>query len=596
MKRLFSYFREHVVVRFAVIVFCLIVVLVLFAQYYFQTEYANTLEQQVIESETASMEMMSETLQMQLATYMTVLYDTATNESILKKLTPFQNGEAPSAFATAQIRDALKESTSYYNEIVVLLVTDRNGGFIGYDKSALQVTDPIWSADARNTASELYREVLYSGWPAVAYSAERYDGDPVIHIGAPIIGNSLSREEVFSVAIMTLDVGFLEEIFQRGDAQNVKSYLVDSNGFVLMCADQDLIGTPVSEQMADDTAMKMETRVNALGWTLYRVINREGLLRDTVRMSGQMNVLYLLLFFLLGVAIVIALGRFTQPLRELVVAMRDAGEGDFKVRVPVRGQDEIWKVVEKFNGMMAQLGEYDALTRRQYQQMLEAEKLQRQAEFAMLESYINSHFIFNALNAINYQALEAGNRKVSLSIKRLANIMRYAFNNRLRNVYLYQEAAWVEQYLFMQKERLGDCLSYDVFVEDTVSDWPFRKMMLQPFVENAVIHGVKQKENAVILLSAKADGPDYVVITISDNGCGMDPKTLKQVEYWLKNPKEKREGGIGICNVAERMYYFFGEGTELSVSSELEKGTVFTLRLPYPPSEKRDDGENEIEF
>ena len=119
----------------------------------------------------------------------------------------------------------------------------------------------------------------------------------------------------------------------------------------------------------------------------------------------------------------------------------------------------MWRIVAGYNRMMDRLEGYYETNMRYYQRLLDVERRKNQAEMAMLESHINAHFLFNTLNAINYQALEAGNRQVSVSIKHLANIMRYAFNSRLKNVRLYQEAAWVEQYLQMQKERLGEGLS-----------------------------------------------------------------------------------------------------------------------------------------
>ena len=121
-------------------------------------------------------------------------------------------------------------------------------------------------------------------------------------------------------------------------------------------------------------------------------------------------------------------------------------------------------------------------------------------------------------------------------------------------------------------------------------------MMLQPFVENAVIHGVKQKENAVILLSAKADGPDYVVITISDNGCGMDPKTLKQVEYWLKTRKKSGRVASEFVMSQSGCTISLGKGRNFQFLPSWKKGRFLPYGFLYPPSEKRDDGENEIEF
>ena len=106
--------------------------------------------------------------------------------------------------------------------------------------------------------------------------------------------------------------------------------------------------------------------------------------------------------------------------------------------------------------------------------------------------------------------------------------------------------------------------------------------MLQPFVENAVIHGIRETENAVILLSARRVDERHVKIVISDNGCGMDAQTLACVQAILFRPGEHQTGGIGLRNVAERIYAFFGSETVITASSMPGKGTSITLHLPWP--------------
>lgn len=160
--------------------------------------------------------------------------------------------------------------------------------------------------------------------------------------------------------------------------------------------------------------------------------------------------------------------------------------------------------------------------------------------------------------------------------------MRYAFNNQLKYVYLYQEMMWLEQYLYLQEICMEGKLSFDISMDDEIVMWPFRKMLLQPFVENSIIHGIKPKGEGNILISAVRYEGNRLRIMIGDNGCGMDGDMLERMRRRLLHPQEEREQGIGLSNVASRIYYFFGETAVIRIYSEKGKGTRIVLILPYP--------------
>lgn len=127
----------------------------------------------------------------------------------------------------------------------------------------------------------------------------------------------------------------------------------------------------------------------------------------------------------------------------------------------------------------------------QHGEIIESMKMKRRAEREALESQINAHFICNTLNAINYEAMDNGDFKVSLLLKKLSNILRYTFDQKHQNVYMFQEISWIEQYLFLQKERMGSAFDYEIQFDSDYDNWPCRKLMLQPFVENSILHGLE---------------------------------------------------------------------------------------------------------
>ena len=144
-------------------------------------------------------------------------------------------------------------------------------------------------------------------------------------------------------------------------------------------------------------------------------------------------------------------------------------------------------------------------------------------------------------------------------------------------------------------------LSFDISLDDEIVSWPFRKMLLQLFVENSIIHGIKPRGGrGFILVSASKLKEGWIVITISDNGQGMTEEEKKEIQEKLDHPEGKREGGIGLSNVANRIYHFFGREAQIRVESEPDQGTKFILTLPYPKNReimlKEENEESEDEW
>ena len=131
---------------------------------------------------------------------------------------------------------------------------------------------------------------------------------------------------------------------------------------------------------------------------------------------------------------------------------------------------------------------------RQFDEKTRFIQQKNQAEREALESQINAHFLCNTLNAINYNVLESGNTEVAALLKRLSSILYYTFSQTTQDVTLGQELDWVQQYLYLQKYRLGDRFSYQIDFPEEYREWPCCKLVLQPFVENSILHGFENAE------------------------------------------------------------------------------------------------------
>lgn len=583
-----DYFKTHVIVRMTMIVMAVLLILIMIMQNVFQTYSMEQLQKEVLDREERNVGNVSDKVQLSLNTYLEVLYDLATEDEINNILVGLGDSEV-SLYNEQQITRIVKKRLIINNYMLSVKVVNEEGDSFGYDKAVLYGSTVTQKEARKSELEKLYSEVTGKKGPCFARSSM----EDIVYIGVPM----LWVKQGYQILVMELNLNFLHDMFRKMSSEGVKYYLTDEDNNVLMCADKEYIGRKLngkSEKLSVDAELQKEN------WTVLAVIDKDILTEDSRKLFDRFNMLWTILVTGVGVLLIITLRHALKPLWLLISSMHDVGRGQFGIRIPVKGEDEIWQVVEQFNKMSIRLERYEERNRQQNEEKLKMQKLHWQTEMEVLESYINSHFIFNTLNFINYRAIEQGNHDISILIKKLSNIMRYAFNNQLKCIYLYQEIMWLEQYLYLQEICMEGKLSFDISLDDEIVSWPFRKMLLQPFVENSIIHGIKPKGRGFILVSASKLKEDWIVITISDNGQGMTEEERKEIQEKLDHPEGKREGGIGLSNVANRIYHFFGKEATIRVESEPEQGTKFILTLPYPKNReimlKEENEESEDEW
>ncbi len=576
---LIRYFRDNIVGRLALLSFALVLFLTFVAQILIHFSYQESLETRMMEMTTETLTLQAQSLYALVKPYMTELYSAATDETVYGLA--LASGEPNASGRFSRLNTLFRDQINNGHAVQALGILYADGGSVFYEK--YDQRSNFWLGASSGERMDLYHKALAVGHPVSTVDESDLDLRRLVYVAVPLIGTTTNPKDADRVIVASISLSFLENVMEEMDTDSAQNFLVDSAGRVIMCAEQNFAGQSIGEAAgAGGNITVIDANVNTVGWRLFKRIDRDLFIADLAGRSWASSIIYIALAFLVAAFCVLLAYRALRPVRIMAAAMSEAGGGNLAVRAKVEGRDELWNSVLNFNKMMRQLESYYETNKRYYQKIIDTERRQRSAELATLESHINAHFLFNTLTAISYQALDAGSREVSTSIKRLANMLRYAFNGRLQNVRLYQEAAWVEQYLSIHKERLGDKLDYEVAVDEGVADWPMRKMMLQPFVENAVIHGLSGSDGGMILIKAGRTEDGSLQIDIIDNGRGMPLETYRKIDAILRNPQEAAEGGIGLSNVAERIYSFYGPAAEITLETEEGKGSTFHIKLPWP--------------
>ncbi|MEK3857292.1 sensor histidine kinase [Cytobacillus sp. FSL H8-0458] len=290
----------------------------------------------------------------------------------------------------------------------------------------------------------------------------------------------------------------------------------------------------------------------------------------------------ILIAFILGFILSKPLVGSIHRLRE---AMEGVKKGNFSQRVLVQSNDEIGDLGKGFNLMVSEI---DRLVTEVYRTGLR----EKDAELRALQSQMNPHFLYNTLESINMLAITRGNFEVSDMVSSLGKLLRYTVDNKAKIVRLEEETAFVGSYITIQKVRIGEKLHYIEEIPDYLKDAVIPKLLLQPIIENAIVHGLRNAGGKIKIQAFKLG--EQMKIIISDNGVGMDMEKLKELKQIIRAQKpshsNEQHNGVALPNIHERIQLLYGSDFGLDIQSEEHKGFFVSVSLPlYWEEEKLDE-------
>ena len=336
----------------------------------------------------------------------------------------------------------------------------------------------------------------------------------------------------------------------------------------IMECDSDYL---ISEEGEEDKIYTI-SRSKKTGWIVVGAMNTSELLKD----NKQVQILYFIVAAVLLLAVILIsslLSReITKPIRQLRDSMSMVEEGEFeKANVDITTENEIGSLSKSFNVMTERI--HTLMDQNVYEQ-----KQKRKIELRALQAQINPHFLYNTLDSIIWMSEAGRNEEVVEMTSALARLLRQSISNDQELVAVEKEIDYVRSYLTIQKMRYQDKLEYSIDIDPEIRFVEIVKLTLQPLVENAIYHGLKYKESKGNLdIRGFADGKD-AVITIRDDGIGMEEQTLAHI--FDEAEKEHKSNGVGVSNVQKRLQLYFGPEYGISYESKRGEGTMAIVRVP----------------
>ncbi len=263
----------------------------------------------------------------------------------------------------------------------------------------------------------------------------------------------------------------------------------------------------------------------------------------------------------------------TKPIERLSEVTNQVAKGDLSIRSDVEAGGEVKVLSDSFNQMIDKIDELI--------EQVTTERIRlKDAELELLQAQINPHFLYNTLDTITWLAEDGKTNEVKAMVKSLSDFFRTSLNNGKDIISIEEEMLHVRSYLQIQKVRYMDILEYEIDVPDDIYEYRIPKISIQPLVENALYHGIKNKRGLGHIRVTGERVDDEIVLEVLDDGIGIMPERLEMIKRGIDEKAPEENDIYGLHNVDERIKLKFGRQYGLKIDSTYGEGTSVKVFLP----------------
>lgn len=539
----------------------------------------------------SSLKQLENNLNISLEAYEDVLYQLYTDDNMVKWVFEVDEG-TNEAVAINQMRRFMSSLLYTKDYIRAVSVITPGGEFVTYEQMTPATYKSSWLDNFSKTQDEIYADIeqdnnvhLYPTEFGTNFANKDYY---LFHMAHRIIDyKSLTKD--CGVVIVSVDEDFLKDIcLNSSDDTRTFNFIVDDKGQIVTFGDErQLIGQSVTDMTVSDEKRlsdydfflkKNYPQISAdaavylmhdekLSWDVVNVTS----LSELTRLQRRQLILVAIIgVFAMILVVLMSTGlsaNLVKSVHYVTGRMKQARNGDLSVRAEKDKAmpAEIETIADAFNDMMKKLNV--ALTK------------QQEAQIAALEAQINPHFLYNTLDTINWMAIDKDEYDISNAISALANILRYAIVNSNGEVTIRDEMEWLRKYIYLQQYRVKNSFSYNAFAEPDAQSAIVHKLLLQPFIENAIKHGFTPDQEDAKLDVYVSCKDNSLQISIEDNGKGMEPDIIDKI-----NSRDfetlKGNTSIGISNVVTRLEMYYGNEGKMRAEPGREKGSRIIIEIP----------------
>lgn|GEM_PF-2252691 len=464
------------------------------------------------------------------------------------------------------------------NSIGIFLREETRGYFLG-NASAPQISEDYYEFVLKQY-SNMGQDSKITQWAGPVDFQNTSD----ILLMHQIIDNQ--NLEKLGVLVLNYDVSNLERMLRQTELGKKDAvFLLDSEGNLVGSSDRELYESwkqQKSEKMywghqavtiENEQYLVVSKNSQYTGWSMTGLIALDQL-RQQMFINQITTVLTALLGILLSVIITVVIARhLAQPMERLRFSMQEVAEE--KNMDVVYEDDTFYETQELGKSFVKMIYNIDELVIKNK----ESELREKEAQLSALQAQINPHFLYNTLNTINYMLILENKPEIGKLVVNLGDLLRSSIEGVKGEITVEEEIALVEKYLYIQKARFGDKLNYEIQVSEQARKCFIICLLLQPLVENVIIHGFEKCGGTVYIRGDIDAVTGHLLLTVEDDGQGMSEEKAASLLIEEKESQTERKH-IGVANVNQRIKIYYGNMFGITVESELNKGTKIRIKLP----------------
>ena len=556
----------------------------------------NAIDKKVAESSEQLIRQTAENIDIRLASYKDMLMQIISNPDIIQLL-KVANHSAEDQRLVEHL--SLTTKLAYFTSVSPEF---KSVSFISEDhyiKGIFRWTDAI-----ANPANEMYWTTMEAGNQFVwfptrlgNYSDSADQHQELVFSLSKQIYDLHDNSSLGIVAVLDIRERVLSDILSKNTTDGLvvgESFIIDAQGTILAHRSRDMLHTSIYSWFDEkDSANLMDGELAATSfdaryrgrdvlvntlklqtndWKVVHVIDRASRYHDSNQVINVIVIIMLLCVLFSIITAFLMARSVANPLKDMVKAMRQVNRGQLSTRISIdkKKEDEIGILQQQFNDMIARIEEL-------IDTVYAVENNKRIAEVKALEAQINPHFLYNTLDAIKWTALFQKANNAAEMARLLSRLLHISLGKGKDTVKVHEEIEHVECYIGIQKLQLNTQFQVNITVDPAVKDCLVPKMILQPIVENSILHGFAGKDEGVITITCMQE-QNKLIFQITDNGWGMEHGEEAVETSDIKN--HKAFTGIGLANVEERIKLICGEQYGLHVTSKREIGTTVLISLP----------------
>lgn len=400
---------------------------------------------------------------------------------------------------------------------------------------------------------------------------------------------TFSDNRVLGLIKIDRRANILDEICKKGELEENSIIIFDKNRVPVYNTGINLTQKEISE-ISDslghtsgtiliypkgDTKVINYMRSNYTGLYVAFIVPEKVLLKDLKAIntaSAILTALCSLLALVFSIAISFAI---TMSVKKLLKGMKNIEQGDLDTKVNIKSHDEIAVLAKGFNKMVEKIKVL-------IKQNAEMEVKKKEAEMMVLQGQINPHFLYNTLDGIRMKAVINKDDDVAYMIEELSSLLRTSAHGKREFVPLEDELNYIRRYINLQNIRYRQKFKLTIDISDILLKMIVPKFILQPLVENSIYHGLEMKKNDRQIFIEGTVGGGGVVISVRDNGMGMNEEELNRLRESLGLSDDAPRTKIGLRNINSRLKLYYGQDFGVEINSVQNEGTTISLTFPVP--------------